>query len=195
MTKEEIQKNIDYNQGQADACDRTIYSLNSKISSLQGTLSNLEWQIQNLERDRKVYKEKESQVTALQTKFSNLYNNFTAKQSKRVNGFNNLFSKNRTMNFLKSYANGMQDLLTGNEYKKVCTGLDTATGRVKGELDRILRTIQTIESELRNKQNQYQSVSRDISSYRGQLNNEESRRNSFRSSANYWRSQLAYATS
>ena len=126
MTKQEVQNNIRYNENLVNQYQREINSLNSQVRTLNSRISQLNSQIGSLNSRKQTLSNEIAELQRLKTKLQGLRDNFSARQSKRVSGFNRNTTQVLSVKFIASYISGMRDLLSGQEYRNTYNGLTTA---------------------------------------------------------------------
>ena len=194
MTKAEVQSNIRYNENLVAQYQRKLNSLNQQLSSLNATARQLESQNQDLIRRKQKLESEMGELARLKQKLQGLQNDFSSKQTKRVNGYNKNITQVFSVNFFSSYIDGMKMLLSGSEYRNTYNGLTSALEKVSKKTQEKQREIDSVTNQINGVRSKIDSTNREISTCRnniGQTNNDLAYR---KKRIQYWKDQLKYAT-
>ena len=194
MTKQEVYNNIRYNENLVAQYHREIASLNTKITSRKSLINHLNGQIGELKGRRQKLEEQLGELQRLRTKLQDLRDRFSARQTKRVTGFNKYNSLALGVRFIQSYMDGMRDLLSGQEYRNTYNGITAAIDKVNGQIQSKQREIDSVNSQINTAQRNIDIARNDINSYRNSISQRNGDISYRRGRIRYWNDQLKYAT-
>ncbi len=194
MTKAEVLENIKYNENLVYQYQKKINDLQQQISSQNAAVNKLNAQLREMSSQKKQLDSQTDELDRLKKKFDNLQRDFAGKQSKRINNFNKNFSQNLNTHFIGSYISGMQNLLSGAEYKKAYNGLSDAGETVLRKLKAKRNESQAVGARITAANKDIDARTRMISSLKGQLNQTNSDLAYRKQRITYWKDQLKNAT-
>jgi len=194
MTKQEVQENIRYNENLVYQYQRDLNNLNSRLNSLNSRSNQLNGQISSLRLRKQTLEREVGELQRLKSKIQGLRDDFSSRQSKRVNNFNHSITQILSVRFITSYISGMRDLLSGQEYRNTYNGISTAYDRVSDKLQTKQRELESTIGQYNSAQNNIDSTRRDINSCRNQISQKNSDLSYRRRRIQYWEEQLQYAT-
>ena len=194
MTKQEVQNKIKYYENLAKQYRREIQNLENQISSQNSRINQLNNQIGTLRSKRQKLEGEESELQRLRIKFQGLRDDFSARQSKRVSGFNKNIAQPLNVKFIESYIIGMRNLLTGQEYRKTYNGITSAIDKVAGKIRSKQSEIASVKGEISNAQRNLDNAYNQISSYRRRIDQRNSDYYQCKQQIRHWENQLQYAT-
>lgn len=120
MTRSEINENIRYNEDLRDSYRRSVQELNAQIGEL----------------------------SRLKAKISGAQTTFSSRQSARKSKLHTVSAGLMNIKSLKEYVSGMDNLLTGSEYRKAYNGLTTAQERVASKIRSIQSQVDSYEEKI-----------------------------------------------
>lgn len=195
MTKQEVENNIRYNEklvrqyrSQLQENERLQREKEAEISRLVSKQQSMNKAIEALDVEI-------DELSRLKSKFNNLQESFIKKQEKRKRAFDMHFGcQVMSAKFIKSYIDGMNDLLQGTQYRKTLFELVKALEIVAEEGNRkrrkrecIFVDVSGVIEDLKNERVYYASLQ---SRHKQLLSDYNYRQNRII----YWRNQLRYAT-
>lgn len=194
MTKQEVQNNIRYNENLVNQYQREINNLDNQIRTLNSRISQYNGQINNLRNNKQNLENQLDELQRLHNKVTGLLDAFSSRQAKRVANFNKNNSVTGGLRFIKTYIEGMKDLLSGQEYRNTYNGLTTAIDKVKKQIQAKQREIESVGSQINNAQRNADGAQREINNCRNRINQLHNDLSYRKRRIQYWQSQMATAT-
>ena len=194
MTKQEVLNNIIYNQNLVSQYEREISNLYGQINSQNSKIKQLDGQIAGFRARKQSLTDEQSELQRLRSKLQSLRDNFSARQSKRVSGFNKNVANIINVKFIKSYISGMRDLLSGQEYRNTYNGITSAIDKVNRQIQVKQREIESVQGQINSAQRNIDSARSLINSYQRSIEQRKGDLSYCRQCIRYWEGQLQYAT-
>lgn len=121
MSSAEYQNRINYNNTQIDQHYKEIEKLSDQVYDLE----------------------------ILRNKFSALQDRFVQEQERRKSKLTNLISFGQKINIASGYASGMNELLTGAEFRRASGGLSDGKQRITNKIRELNNKIESLRANVR----------------------------------------------
>lgn len=89
--------------------------------------------------------EQYDEIRQLKSRFDSTQSSFHSSQQKLLSKFHSSFGGVYQIRVMKAYQNGMSDLLTGIDYQKASSGLETAISIIENKRKELLSKIEQYE--------------------------------------------------
>lgn len=194
MTKQEVYNNIQYNENLVRNYMRQIENLENQIADYTRRIAKLTNQRDDLQSELKKVEEEIRELSQLFKKFQKLQDDFNARQLRRKANLVKNFLVRPNVKFIGAYISGMEELLSGGEYRHAYNGVADAmevvqkrkhtgqnhAGRLSEKIMAVLRDIDWTQQSINSCRAKIDATHLQISDVRGRIS--------------YWQQQLQYAT-
>ena len=181
--------------------NRYIRDCDNRINSIYGYIREEKSMINALEEEKrklfKIIKEKENdwnQISRLQSKMNKKRTEFASKQRKRLQALRKRMNIFPHVCFIHSYLEGMQDLLSGSEYKKIMDEFDRSDQDMSQMIRKIQNQIEVTRSEISSLNYKMKAYEEQIRRYSDRIENERSCIWNYKRRIDRLRKELKYAT-
>lgn len=115
-----------------------------------------------IRRSIRKLEQQHDELTELRSRYEYIQDCFVSRQRKRVTALHKSFTKAVSLNMIKSYVIGMEELLNGAEYKETVNGINDA-------IEGILRKRREIQRRMDNEEQQYELTLRQVNYWETEL--------------------------
>lgn len=190
MTRWEIINNIRYNENLVNSYQREITSLRNTINNSNGQIYRCNSEIGNIRARNRDLVANVSALNQLKSKYQNLYNSFSNRQTSRINKLYYKLNCNYNVNCIEVYKKGMNNLLEGNEYRHTLQTIRNAIDSIEYRIKHEQNEINMNENEIRSKEGNTENLRRNINLCQRKIDNVNKLLNYRRQRIIYWKNQL-----